>query len=152
MKIVARNRRASFRYHILETFDAGLVLTGPEVKSIRAGEVALEDGFGRMDGDQAVLWNVHIQPYKQGSLHVEQDATRKRKLLLHKEEIKRIQGKLTTRGLTLVPLELYFANSGYAKVKLALAKGKTGPDKREDIKKKTLQREMRRQFSGRHKI
>ncbi len=152
MKTIAKNRWAGFKYHILETFDGGLALTGPEVKSLRAGEVTLEDGFGRVDGGEIFLWNVHIKPYKQGSLHVVQEPTRKRKILLHKNEIKRILGKLTVKGLTLVPLELYFADSGYAKVKLALAKGKTGPDRRDDIKRKDLQKDMRRSFSGRHRV
>jgi SsrA-binding protein len=152
MKVIAKNRRAHFKYHILETFDGGLVLTGPEVKSLRAGQVTMEDGFGRLENGEVFLWNVHISPYKQGSLHVTQEATRRRKILLHKEEIKRIIGKLTTKGLTLVPLEIFFSDSGYAKVRLALAKGKAGPDKREDIKKKDIQREMRRAFSGKHRV
>jgi len=147
MKTVAQNRRARFKYHILEVFDGGLALTGPEVKSLRAGQAALEDGFGRVDDGEIFLWNIHIAPYKQGSLHVRQDAARKRKILLHRTEIKRIAGKLSAKGLTLVPLEIYFSDSGYAKVKLGLAKGKTGPDKREDIKKKDMQKEMRRRFS-----
>jgi SsrA-binding protein len=136
----------------LETFDGGLMLTGPEVKSIRAGQVNLEDGFGRVDGGEVFLWNVHVSPYKQGSLHVVQEPTRKRKVLLKKEEIKKILGKLTVKGLALIPLEIYFGDSGFAKVKLALAKGKTAPDKRESIKKKDVQREMRREYSGRHKL
>ena len=152
MTTVARNRRAHHKYAILETFDGGLALTGPEVKSLRAGEVHLEDGFGRVEGNELFLWNVHINPYRQGSLHVVQDPTRKRKILLHKMEIRRILGKLTTKGLTLVPLEIYFSKSGFAKVKLGLAKGKNAPDQREDIKKKDLARDLRRQFSGRHKV
>lgn len=151
IKVAGRNRRASFKYHILETFDGGLVLTGPEVKSLRAGNVNLEDGFGRVDNGEIFLWNVHISPYKQGSLHVVQDATRKRKILLHKTEVKRILGKLSTKGLTLVPLEIYFGATGYAKVKLALAKGKLAPDKRESIKKRDVEREMRRDQSGKFK-
>jgi SsrA-binding protein len=152
MKVVAKNRRAGFKYHFLETFDGGLALTGPEVKSLRAGQANLEDGFGRVENGEVYLWNVHIAPYKQGSLHVVQDATRKRKILLHRAEINRVLGKLTTKGLTLVPLEIYFSDSGYAKVKMALAKGKAGPDRREDIRRRDVEREMRRQYSGRHKI
>lgn len=152
MKSIAKNRRAGFKYHILETYDGGLSLTGPEIKSVRAGQVTMEDGFGRVEGGEVFLWNVHIAPYKQGSAHVLQEATRRRKILLHREEIKRILGKLTVKGLALVPLELYIADSGYAKVKIALAKGKTGPDKREDIKRKDVQKEMRREHSGKHRI
>jgi SsrA-binding protein len=152
MKVVARNRRALHKYHVLETFDGGVSLTGPEVKSLRAGDASLDDGFGRVEGEEVFLWNVHIAPYKQGSLHVEQIPTRKRKILLHKAEIKRLIGKMTTKGLTLIPLEIYFGESGFAKVKLGLAKGKTAPDQREDIKRKDLDRELRRNFSGRHKV
>lgn len=152
MKVVTRNRRAFHKYHILETFDGGLSLTGPEVKSLRGGDASLDDGFGRLDGGEVFLWNVHIAPYKQGSLHVEQNPTRRRKILLHKTEIKRLIGKMTVKGLTLVPLEIYFGESGYAKVKLGLAKGKNAPDQREDIKRKDLDRELRRDFSGRKKI
>jgi SsrA-binding protein len=152
VKVVTRNRRAFHKYHILETFDGGLSLTGPEVKSLRGGDASLDDGFGRLDGGEVFLWNVHIAPYKQGSLHVEQNPTRRRKILLHKTEIKRLIGKMTVKGLTLVPLEIYFGDSGYAKVKLGLAKGKNAPDQREDIKRKDLDRELRRDFSGRRKI
>jgi SsrA-binding protein len=152
MKPVAQNRRSSFKYHILETFDGGLALTGPEVKSLRAGDVMMDDGFGRVDGNEVWLWNVHLAPYKMGSTHVTQEPTRKRKILLHKEEIKRIIGKLTTKGLTLIPLSIYFSDSGFAKVKLGLAKGKNVGDKREDLKRKTTERELRRTHSGRHKV
>ena len=152
MKVVARNRRAFHKYHVIETFDGGLSLTGPEVKSLRAGDASLDDGFGRVDGGEVFLWNVHIAPYKQGSLHVEQTPARRRKILLHKLEIKRLIGKMTTKGLTLIPLEIYFSESGYAKVKLGLAKSKSAPDQREDMKRKDLDRELRRNFSGRHKI
>ncbi|MBL8023591.1 MAG: SsrA-binding protein SmpB [Elusimicrobia bacterium] len=152
VKVVARNRRAFHKYHILESFDGGLTLTGPEVKSLRAGDASLDDGFGRLDRGEVFLWNVHIAPYKQGSLHVEQLPTRRRKILLHKAEIKRLIGKMTIKGLTLIPLEIYFGDSGYAKVKLGLAKGKNAPDQREDMKRKDLDRELRRDFSGRRKI
>jgi SsrA-binding protein len=151
MKSIAQNRRASFKYHILETFDGGLALTGPEVKSLRAGDVSMDDGFGRVEGNEIWLWNVHVAPYKMGSTHVVQEPTRKRKVLLHGNEIKRIIGKLTTKGLTLVPLEFYFSDSGYAKVKLGLAKGKNAGDKRDSIKKKDAEREMRRESSARRK-
>ena len=147
MKPVSKNRRASFKYHFLEMFDGGLALTGPEIKSVRAGQVQLDDSFGRLENNEIFLWNAHIAPYKQGSLHVVQEATRRRKILLHKAEIRRITGKMSVKGLTLIPTEMYISDSGFAKVKLALAKGKTGPDKREAIKKKDVEREMRRRFS-----
>ena len=152
MKSVAKNRRAHFKYHILETFDAGLALTGPEVKSIRAREISIEDGFCRVIGNELYLWNVHITSYRQGSTHVEQEPTRSRKILLHRSEIKKIMGQLSTKGVALIPLEIYFPKSGYAKVKLGIAKGKKGPDKREDIKRRDLERELRRDYSGRHSL
>jgi SsrA-binding protein len=151
-KVVAANRRAGMRYEIVDTLEAGIVLTGPEVKSVRAGNVNLSDGFGRIENDQAYLWNVHIAPYSMGSLHVTQEPTRKRKLLLNRREIQKWMGKTTIKGLTIVPLEIYFNNRGIAKVKIALAKGKRGPDRREDIKRRTIGREMQREFSGKHRI
>ncbi len=152
VKVVATNRRALARYEILETMEAGLVLTGPEVKSVRAGRVNLQDGFARVDADEAFLWNVHISPYALGSTHVTQEPLRTRKLLLKRAEINRLIGKTVAKGLTVVPLELYFNRRGRAKIKLALAKGKTGPDRREDIKKRELGREMQREFGGKYKL
>jgi len=151
-RVVATNRRAGARYEIIETMEAGLVLTGPEVKSLRGGNANLSDGFARIDEGGAMLWNVHIAPYAMGSKHVEQDPLRKRKLLLKKSEILRWMGKTTVRGLTIVPLEIYFSKRGFAKVRLALAKGRRGPDQREDIKRKTVGREMQREFTGKHRI
>src|SRR5436189_5845432 len=105
VKIVATNRRALAQYEILETLEAGIALTGPEVKSLRQGGVNLQDGFVRIEGTRAWLWNVHISPYAQGSLHVVQEPTRKRILLLNRTEINRWYGKTTIKGLTIVPLE-----------------------------------------------
>lgn len=152
LHVVATNRRALSRYEILDTVEAGLMLTGPEVKSLRAGGVNLSDGFVRLDGNEAFLWNVHISPYTQGSLHVHQEPTRTRKLLLNRREISRWLGKTTIKGLTVVPLEIYFNPRGYAKVKLALGKGKQGADQREDLKKKTVKRELQREFAGKYKV
>src|SRR5438046_2295661 len=112
VKIVATNRRAHAKYEILETLEAGLVLTGPEVKSLRGGGVNLQDGFARVDGNEAFLWAVHIAPYSHGSLHVVQDPTRTRKLLMNRQEINRWMGKTMTKGLTIVPLEIYFNSRG----------------------------------------
>jgi SsrA-binding protein len=148
----ATNRHALAKYEILETLEAGIVLTGPEVKSLRAGRVNLQEGFCRVDANKAELWNVHISPYAQGSLHVVQEPLRTRKLLLHQNEIKRWMGKTVLKGLTIVPLEIYFNKRGYAKVRVALARGKKGPDRREDIKRRTVEREARRDFSGHQKI
>jgi len=152
MKVVTTNRKAFAKYHILETYEAGVVLKGSEVKSIRAGQVNLQDSFGRIEGEEAYLFNAHIAPYKSGGLYGHTDSTRRRKLLLHKSEIKRLMGKLIPKGFSLIPLEIFFSDRGVAKVKLGLAKGKTGPDRREEIRKKELGREMRREFKGRHKL
>lgn len=151
-KIVATNRRALAKYEIVETMEAGMVLTGPEVKSIRRGTVNLQDGFVHIDNEQASLWNVHISPYAQGSLHVRQDPQRKRRLLLNRKEILRWMGRTMTKGLTIIPLEVYFNKRGFAKIKIALAKGKKGPDRREDLRKKTVGRELQREFAGKHRI
>ena len=151
-KVIAVNRRAHVRYEIVETLEAGLALTGPEVKSVRAGNVNLGDGFARIENEQAYLWNVHIAPYTLGSLHVTQEPTRRRKLLLNRREINRWMGKTMTKGLTIIPLEMYFNARGLAKVKLGLAKGKRGPDRREDIKRRTVGRELQREFAGKHRV
>ncbi len=152
VKIIATNRRALSQYEILETLEAGIALTGPEVKSLRLGRANLQDGFARIEGTRATLWNVHILPYAQGSLHVVQEPTRKRVLLLNRTEINRWLGKTTGKGLTIVPLEMYFNKKGRAKVKLALVRGKNAPDKRDDIKKKTIRRELQRDFAGKYKL
>ncbi len=128
-----------------------MVLTGPEVKSLRAGGANLQDGFARVDGEQMFLWNVHIAPYSLGSLHVTQDPTRKRKLLLNHKEILRWMGKTMVKGLTIIPLEIYFKR-GKAKISLALAKGKRGPDRRDEIRRRTIDREIQRDYSGRPQI
>ncbi len=151
-KVVASNRRASAKYEIIETLEAGMVLTGPEVKSLRDGGASLQDGFARVDGEQAFLWNVHIAPYNMGSLHVTQDPVRTRKLLLHHKEILRWMGRTMVKGLTIVPLEIYFNKRGKAKIVLALAKGKRGPDRRDEIKRRTVDRELRKEFAGKQRI
>jgi SsrA-binding protein len=151
-KVVAANRRAGARYEIVDTLEAGIVLTGAEVKSIRAANVNLSEGFVRIENEQAFLWNVHIAPYSMGSRHIELDPTRRRKLLLNRREILKWMGKTTIKGLTIVPLEIYFNQRGIAKVKIALGKSKTGPDRRDEIKRRTLGREMQREFSGKHRI
>lgn len=151
-KVIATNRKAHHKYEIVETMEAGLVLTGPEVKSLRAGGVSLQDGFARFENERAWLWNVNINTYPYGSLHVEQEPTRRRVLLLKKREILRWMGKTAIKGLTIIPLEIYFTKRGYAKIMLGLAKGKKTVDRREDHKKNTLNREMQRDFAGKFKI
>lgn len=140
---VAQNRRARHEYEILETFEAGLVLTGSEVKSLRDGRANITDAFGVVNNGELWLLNAHIAPYARGG-YANHEATRTRKLLLHKREIRKLIGSLERKGLTLVPLELYFAPSGVAKVKLALGRGKQAHDKREDLKAKDAARDIAR--------
>ncbi len=143
-KVIARNKKALRDYHILDTWEAGLALTGPEVKSLRDGNVSIAEGFARIDGSEAWLHGVHISPYDPASRWNE-DPVRPRKLLLHRREIRRLIGATQEKGLTLVPLDIYFRR-GYAKITLALARGKKLHDKREDLKRKAAQREVEREF------
>jgi len=148
-KVISTNRRAFHDYEILETYESGIVLVGSEVKSLREGRVALRDGFGRIEGEEAFLYSVHISPYEKSSTK-DYDPKRKRKLLLHKHEIKRVMGRVQQRGLTLIPLEMYF-KGGHAKVSLGLARGKRTYDKREVLKRREAEREVRRSMKDRYK-
>lgn len=141
-KVVATNRKARHEYEILDTFEAGLVLKGPEVKSLREGKVGFQDAFARVDGGEVWLHSLHISPYEQAN-RFNEDPLRPRKLLLHRLEILRLVGKVEEKGLTLIPLAIYF-RGGYAKVTLALARGRRTYDKREKLKKKTQEDEARR--------
>ncbi len=145
------NRKARHDYHILETYEAGLALRGPEVKSLRAGKANLQDSFARIEKGELFLYNMHIAPYTY-THHEELSPTRTRKLLLHRQEIKKLEGSVQEKGYTLVPLEVFFNKSGIAKVNLALAKGKLAPDRREDIKKRDLQREAQREYRAKTKF
>ncbi|HET6876413.1 MAG TPA: SsrA-binding protein SmpB [Jatrophihabitans sp.] len=148
-KIIASNRKARHDYSILDTFEAGLVLTGTEVKSLRLGRASLVDGFATIDGGEVYLRNVHIPEYEQGSW-TNHDPRRVRKLLLHRGEILRLIGKTKESGLTLVPLSLYFSQ-GKVKVELALARGKRSYDKRQDLAKRDANREVARALGRRIK-
>lgn len=139
---IARNKRAKFDYHLLETFEAGLVLSGTEVKSLRSGKASIADAYGIVRDGEVFLLNAHIQPYERGG-YVNHEPTRSRKLLLHRKEIRRLIGAVERQGLTLVPLEMYF-KKGVAKVALALAKGKKLHDKRDTAKQRDAEREMAR--------
>ncbi len=141
-EIVARNKRARHDYSILDSWEAGLALTGTEVKSLRAGKANLSDSYGIVHGGEVFLLNLHISPYAQGN-QFNHEPTRTRKLLLHRREIRRLIGAVERQGLTLVPLDLYFRR-GKAKVTLALGKGKKLHDKRADERKKDDEREMAR--------
>jgi SsrA-binding protein len=140
-KIVADNRKAHHDYHLLETFEAGVALLGTEVKAIREGRVNLRDSFARVEAGELFLYNVHISPYSHRG-YSEHEPLRRRKLLLHKQEIRKLIGKTTERGMTIVPLRLYF-NEGRVKVAIALAKGKKDYDRRETIKRRETDRETR---------
>ncbi len=148
--VVCVNRKARYNYSIEETFEAGLVLVGSEVKSLREGKANLTDSYGRIGRGEAFLFNAHISPYAASS-GLNHEPTRSRKLLLHKREIQRLTGKVKERGLTLIPLKLYFKN-GRAKVELALARGKKVYDKREVLRRKAAQREVERSLKSRSKV
>lgn len=147
-KVIADNRRARYDYHILESYEAGLVLTGTEVKSLRLGHANLREGYAAISGGELFLYNVHISPYEQGN-RFNHEPLRTRKLLLHKEEIRRLTSLTKERGLTLVPLRLYFKH-GCAKLEIGLAKGKKLYDKREDIAQRDVAREIARSVRGRN--
>ncbi|TCS78981.1 SsrA-binding protein SmpB [Pectinatus cerevisiiphilus] len=149
IKIVCENRKARHDYFIHETFEAGLALVGTEVKSLRAGRANLKDSFAFIRNGEAVLENVHISPYEHGNIF-NHDPLRTRKLLLHKAEITRLFSKTKEKGLTLIPLKIYFAR-GKAKVELALASGKKNYDKRQAIAEKTAKREIDRALKERQK-
>jgi len=145
IKMVANNRKARHLYHILETVEAGLVLTGTEVKSLRNGRANMGDAYAVVENGEVWLRNLHISPYEQGN-QFNHEPLRKRKLLLHRGDIRRLIGKTQEKGLTLIPLRLYF-KKGWAKVELALVKGKKTHDKREDIAKRDADRDMARAMS-----
>ncbi len=145
--IVANNRKARHLYHILDVLEAGLVLTGTEVKSLRAGKINVGDAYAVVEGQEVWLLNLHISPYEQGN-RFNHEPLRKRKLLLTRKEITRLVGKTKEKGLTLVPLRVFF-RKGWAKVEIGLGKGKKSHDKREDIAKRDADRDMARAMSRR---
>jgi SsrA-binding protein len=146
-KVVARNRKARHEFEILETFEAGIELRGPEVKSLRAGNVSFQDAHARVEKGELWLHSVHISPYEQAN-RFNVDPVRARRLLVHRHEIRRLTGKIKEKGLTIVPLEIYFSK-GYAKVGMALARGKKLYDKREDLKRSQQDLEARRAMESR---
>jgi SsrA-binding protein len=146
MPDIATNRQARFRYHFLETWEAGLVLTGTEVKSLREGKAQIKDGYASVRDGEVWLHNVHIPPYAPAS-RTNHEPERPRKLLMHRREIERLIGKTREKGLTLVPTRLYLRD-GRVKVEIALAKGKDVGDKRQSIKEREMKREMERAIRG----
>lgn len=145
-KLIAQNKKARHDYQILDTYEAGLVLSGTEVKSLRQGRASLVDGFVQLDGHEAWLHNVHVPEYSQGTW-TNHSARRKRKLLLHREEIDKLEAKSQETGHTIVPLALYFKD-GRAKVEIALARGKKEFDKRQTLREKQDRREAERTMSA----
>jgi SsrA-binding protein len=150
MKIVTQNRKARHDYHIIETWEAGLVLKGTEVKSLREGKANLKDSYARVERGEVFLYRFHISPYEKGS-HYNHDPLRPRKLLLHRREIRKLKGRVEERGLTLVPLKVYF-KEGKAKVEIALAKGKRMYDKREAIARRDSDRDVSRTLKGKQHL
>jgi SsrA-binding protein len=147
VKIIAVNKKAKRDYFIEDTYEAGIVLVGTEVKSLREGKVELKDSYARVKDGEVFLVGTHISPYSHGT-HANHDPERERKLLLKKREIKRLYGRVNERGYTLIPLSIYFTN-GKAKLELGLGRGKAKYDKREAIKRKDEQRELQRALKDR---
>ncbi len=146
-KIVARNKKALHEYFVEETWEAGIVLAGPEVKSVRASKVSLAEAFATVDGGEVWLRDMHISPYEPASRE-NTNPTRPRKLLLHRKEIRRLIGATQQKGLTLVPLDVYL-REGHVKVTLALARGKKLHDKRETVRRRDAEREVERALKSR---
>lgn len=141
--INVKNRQAGFHYELLDKYIAGIVLTGTEIKSIREGKINLQDGYCYLNNGEVFVKGVNITPYAQGT-HYNHEATRERKLLLKRSEIKKLEGKVSEKGLTLVPLRLFINDRGFAKLEIALGKGKKLHDKRESIKEREAKRELNR--------
>ncbi|MBP3867304.1 MAG: SsrA-binding protein SmpB [Eggerthellaceae bacterium] len=149
-KIIAKNRRALHEYEIVETYEAGIALTGTEVRSLRENNCQLTDCFALVRGGEVWLHNVHIAPYANGT-YANVDPDRKRKLLLHKREIRMLEQKTREKGLTLVPLSMYFSENSLVKIELAVGRGKKLHDKRESIAKRDAQREIDRAMKERYR-
>jgi len=147
---LATNKRAFRDYAVLETVEAGIELKGSEVKSLRAGKINLADSFARIEEGQAFLYNTHISPYAQAS-YLNVEPTRPRRLLLHKKQIRKLDMELSQKGLTLVPLKMYFNAKGFAKLLLAVCKGKRSFDHREDVKRREVDRKIRQTIKDRNR-
>jgi SsrA-binding protein len=148
IKVIATNRKARYQYHFHDTYEAGLVLKGSEIKSIRAGQVSLQEGFVAFEGSEAWLVNVHVAPYNPASRE-NHEPRRKRKLLLHRREIERLRGRVQEKGFTIVPTRLYLKD-GRAKVEIALVRGKKLHDKRQAIVKRDSKRQVERALKERY--
>ena len=147
MKVIAKNKKAFFNYEHIEILEAGIVLLGSEVKSIREGSISLKESFAEIKGGEVFLLNCHISPYNPANIF-NHDPLREKKLLLHRREIKRLIGKIKEKGLTLVPIKVLLNDLGKVKIEIALAKGKRVYQKRDAIRKKDMDREMHRELKG----
>ncbi len=148
VKVVATNRKALRDYTVYDRIETGIALYGTEVKSLRAGNVSLDGGYARVENGEVFLYDVNIAPYHHGNIF-NHDPKRRRKLLLHRDEIKWLFGKTTLRGFTLIPLRLYFNDRGVAKLELALCRGKKAIDRREELKRRAMAKEERQQWRAR---
>ena len=144
-KLVANNKKAYHDYFIEETYEAGIVLTGTEIKSVRQGKVSIKESYAKIENSEMILYGMNISPYEQGNRY-NVEPLRPRKLLLHKQEIRKLIGYTTIKGLTLVPLKMYINEEGRAKVEIAVARGKQTYDKRDDIAKRDAKRDMDRKM------
>lgn len=144
-KLVANNKKAYHDYFIEETYEAGIVLTGTEIKSVRQGKVSIKESYAKIENSEMILYGMNISPYEQGNRY-NVEPLRPRKLLLHKQEIRKLIGYTTIKGLTLVPLKMYINEEGRAKVEIAVARGKKNYDKRDDIAKRDAKRDMDRKM------
>lgn len=151
MKIIAQNKKAYHDYDILDTFEAGIVLTGDEVKSLRAGMASLTGSFATIHGGELYLINCHITPYVKAFRKDEEAARKSRKLLLHKRELNRLIGEISRRGVTVVPLKLYFSDKNIIKVELGIARHKKAAGKKQALKEKDIKRQVQRELRGRYK-
>ncbi len=149
-KAIATNKKALRDYAVLEALEAGIELKGSEVKSIRAGKINLNDSFARVEHNEVILYNAHISPYAEAS-YLNVDPIRPRKLLLRRSQIKKLTGQIAQKGFTLIPLKTYFSGRGFVKIELALCKGKKLYDKREDIKRREVELEIRRSLKARRR-
>ena len=150
MKVIATNRKAHKDYSVLEIVECGIELKGSEVKAARAAKVNLNDSFARVEAGEVILYNTHISPYAEAS-YLNVEPARQRRLLLHKKQITKLAGQLAQRGLTLIPLKMYFNERGFAKLELALCKGKKLYDRREDIRRRETDLEIRRALKNRRR-
>lgn len=148
-KIIANNKKARHDYFIEEVYEAGMALTGTEIKSIRQGRINLKESYAKVDGNELIIYGMHISPYEQGN-RFNVDPLRPRKLLLHRQEIRKLIGYTTQKGLTLVPLTVYINEKGLAKMEIAVARGKKLYDKRDDIQKRDQDRHMQQEIKSRN--